>query len=127
MTEAHTTAIAPVTIAPAAINPAEQYYDHHIAPMLEALSERCQQQGFTLVAAVEFAPGEIGTMSWLPDQPSLAMVMLGHCAKTGDNLDGYVLGLLEFVQAQGIDYSRSLVMRLLEESRSPKPLIQLLD
>ncbi len=106
---------------------AERFYDSQIAPVLQALSELCSTQGFAFVGAVEFLPGAIGTMTWLPDQPSLAMIMLGHCAKTGDNIDGYLFGLLDFVKEHEIDYSRSVVMRLAEESRNAKPLIQLLN
>lgn len=110
----------------AARRAAEQFYDTEIAPALLALSARCEANGFAFMAAVEFAPGEIGTVTWMPDQPSLAMVMLGHCARTGDNIDGYMLGLLRFVKEQGIDYSRSVVMRLIDDSRTPPPRIQLL-
>ncbi|MES2319986.1 MAG: hypothetical protein V4631_21100 [Pseudomonadota bacterium] len=101
----------------AAVSENEKFYDEEVAPVLAAVSELCASRGFSMVVAVEFDPGAIGTISRLPDTPTLAMIMLSHCAKTGDNIDGYVLGLLKFCKENDIDYSRSMVMRSLDPSQ----------
>jgi hypothetical protein len=94
----------------------EQWYDDEIAPAMVALAEQCKNRGVAMIAVVEFEPGgERGMTTTLPGGCGTAMAMLLHCTQMGLNIDGYVMGLLKFCKDRGIDYSGSVVMRLLDQ------------
>ena len=99
----------------------EQFYDDEIAPALAAVSKLCIARGLSFLAAVEFVPGVLGSTVSLQSPPSLQMVMLNHCLNMGENIDGYVFGLLKFCKENEIDYSRSLVMQRLAAPTAPEP------
>jgi hypothetical protein len=88
----------------------EEFYDKEIAPKLAELANLCGERGMAFVAVVEYAHGERGRTERIPEGSGLAMTMLAHCAKMGENIDGYVIGLYRYAKAKGIDMSRSIVM-----------------
>ena len=88
----------------------ERFYDEEIAPALKAIADKCTERGMSMVAVVEYAPGERGRTRVLRAESGLAMVMLEHCAKMGENLDGYVMGLARYAKEKGINTEGSLVM-----------------
>lgn len=85
----------------------EDYYDREMAPVLAKLADICRARGMAMVAAVEFDPGAIAVTGSLPEQPSMAMTMLTHCANAGEDFDAYARGLRAWMDEQGIDYSAS--------------------
>lgn len=54
----------------------EKIYDEEIAPLLLKAGEICQKHGMTIVAQVEYEPGEFGLTAAMGENPSLAMQML---------------------------------------------------
>jgi hypothetical protein len=89
----------------------ERFYDEEVAPALAAIAEKCLANGMSIVATVEYGPEDRGSTIALTPRPGLAMVMLGHCAKMGENIDGYIMGLQRYCRHNGIDTSASIVMR----------------
>lgn len=89
----------------------EQVYDDEIAPALQKVNAICLKHKIPFVAAIEWNVGERArTVCRVPGQ-DLAMTMLEHCAKTGTNIDGYIIGLLRYCDSKGIDTSSSIVMQ----------------
>lgn len=94
----------------------EKFYDEEIAPALRAIMEKCNAKGMSLVAMVEYKPGEFATSRLMQPETSLPMVMLSHCAKMGLNIDGYIIGLLRYCNEKGIKYDQSIVMQQMSGS-----------
>jgi len=88
----------------------EQWYDAEIAPALLALAERCKEREMSLVAVVEYAPGERGATYQLTESAGLPMVMLQLCGMAGENVDGYMIGLTRYCKKHGIDTGASMFM-----------------
>lgn len=89
----------------------EKYYDEVIAPALKEIAEKCLSNGMSMVAVVEYEPGERGRTRVMQTDAGLEMTMINHCAKTAPNVDGYVLGLVRYANERGIPLGGSLVMR----------------
>ena len=93
----------------------EQWYDAEIAPILLNLANKCGDRGMAFVSVVEYELGRRSSTVRLPDGSGLAMIMLNHCAKTGENIDAYVIALSRYAISHGIDTKSSIVMsRLLD-------------
>lgn len=90
----------------------EAFYNAEIAPMLKAVAEKCLEHDMSIVAVVEYMPGEIGRTRCLFPNCDLAMVMVNQCAKMGTNVDGYIIGLLRYAVERKIDLSTSIVMQM---------------
>lgn len=88
----------------------EEWYDTEIAPKLLELCNACGDRGMSFIATVEYEPSEMSTTKRLVN-PGLAMVMLAHCAHSGANIDGYVIGLVRYLREHKISWDSSIVMR----------------
>lgn len=88
----------------------EQFYDKEVAPLLLELANKCGDHGMAFVAVVEYEPGERGTTARIPAGSDISMTMLRHCAHSGANVDGYIIGLLRHAKENGIDYKSSIVL-----------------
>jgi hypothetical protein len=95
----------------------EKFYDDEIAPALLAISEKCRARNMSFLAVVEYDPGERGRTIMLTPDAGLAMTMVNHCAKMGENIDGYVMGLMRYCGEKGIDTSASMVINQLTGRR----------
>jgi hypothetical protein len=88
----------------------EQWYDKEIAPTLLDLSKKCEARGISLVAVVEYAPGERGRTSTISDGAGLEMRMLDFCARAGSNVDAYILALIRYCRRNKIPTDSSIVL-----------------
>jgi hypothetical protein len=95
----------------------EKFYDEEIAPVLLALTDKCKERGMSMVAVVEYEFGERGRTSLILPDCGLAMTMINHCACKGENLDGYVIGLMRYFAEKGIETSSSMVINQLTGKR----------
>lgn len=93
-----------------AATPKEQWYDDEVAPLLKAIGDKCAAKNVSMVAVVEYDPGERGETSFLADPPGLAMIMLKHLAKCGTNVDGFIIGLKRYCREHDVDVSRSIYL-----------------
>ena len=91
----------------------EAWYDAEIAPTLAALATRCNERGMSFVASVEYRAGERGDTYYLTKDAGLEMRMLHLCAQTAPNVDGYIMSLRKWADANGVDTGGSFVMRRL--------------
>lgn len=88
----------------------EKWYDEEIAPKLKEIAKQCEEKGIAFVATVEYAPGERGSTYLIPEGAGLAMRMLCHCSRMGENVDGYIIGLKRYALDNGIDISGSIYL-----------------
>jgi hypothetical protein len=91
----------------------EAWYDAEIAPALAALAKRCHERGMSFIAAVEYQPGDRAGTYYLTQDAGTAMRMLHLCAQTVPNVDGYIMSLRKWADANGVDTGGSFVMRRL--------------
>jgi hypothetical protein len=90
----------------------EQFYDEQIAPILFDLAKKCEANGLSMVAVVQYGPADMdrGDTVILQPDASLPMVMVRHCAKTAPNVDAFMIGLTRYASEKGIDTSASIYM-----------------
>ncbi len=89
----------------------EQYYDEVIAPVLLVLARQCKEAGLSFVAVVECDQNETARTQLMQPDAGLGITMVNHCARTGTNVDGYIMGLAKHAKENGIDVSGSMVMQ----------------
>lgn len=88
----------------------EAIYDELIAPKLAEVAKLCMEHKLSIVAVVEYAPGERGETRALQPDAGLGMVVVSHAAKCGENIDGLVIGMKRYAQANGIKTDSSIVL-----------------
>lgn len=72
----------------------EQEYDDIIAPMLLEVAKKCDELGMSLVARVEWGPGEAG-ITQIGKMESVAQVFTQLAAHSRGNVDAALLGLIK--------------------------------
>lgn len=65
----------------------EQEYDEIIAPMLADVAKRCEELGMSLVARVEWGPGDSGITQMNVDQAGIAQKLTQLAAHSHGNID----------------------------------------
>jgi hypothetical protein len=91
----------------------EEWYDSEIAPKLLELADECSKRDLSFIAAVEYEPDSVAFTRRFAEDVGLKMTMIGHCAKTAPNIDGYVIGLAKYCREKGIPIDASMVMQKL--------------
>ena len=89
----------------------EQIYDREIAPKLKEVGDLCVKHGIPFLAVAEYLPGKIGRTAFQTNDECISMVMIRHCVKTAPNIDGYVIGLVQWAKKKNINMDASIVMR----------------
>jgi len=72
----------------------EQEYDDIVAPMLKAVADKCTELGMTLIARVEWEPGESGITQIGPFN-SIGQFMTHAAAHSHGNIDKMLLSMIE--------------------------------
>jgi hypothetical protein len=88
----------------------EEYYDKIVAPKLLEVGRLCEEAGFPIVATVEYAPDERGSTIAVCKESSVAMVALSLLAKSGNNIDQFILRMIRHCKENNIDTSASFFM-----------------
>lgn len=65
----------------------EAFYDREIAPALKALGEKCQEVDFSMVAMVEWFPGETGRTMTVREGSSIVLKLVFWAAQALGNAD----------------------------------------
>lgn len=82
----------------------EEWYDADVAPVLRDLADACKARGMSMLAVVEWAPGDGGRTWATGGQAGIGIRMLETMARTGDNLDLFLMALYR----GGLDLSACL-------------------
>lgn len=96
--------------APAESSDGEAWYDAEIAPVLAELGQKIQDRGMSIVAVVEYAPGERGATYAIAEDAGLEMRMLHRCSATAPNVDAYIIGLRRYCNENGIKTDASIYL-----------------
>ncbi|MUO85555.1 hypothetical protein [Agrobacterium vitis] len=84
----------------------EQEYDDIIAPMLADVARKAAELGMSLIARVEWDPGESGITQIGPMDQSIGQRMTQFAAHSHGNIDKMLLSM----QRAGIDFSQSIIL-----------------
>ena len=103
------------------VSETEKFYDDEIAPELKKLMEKANAKGLSFIAVVEYSPGERGRTTGIAPDAGIEMLMLNACARAGNNIDGFVLGMAKYCAENGIDTSQSIVLKPFNQSRIITP------
>lgn len=79
----------------------ESFYDEEVAPALAALGRGCKSRGMSLIACVEYAPGELGKTFLVQDEAHPAMHLLALAQHTLPNIDAFVIGAMKQCKQRG--------------------------
>lgn len=83
----------------------EQEYDEIIAPMLADIAKKADELGMSLLARVEWQPGESG-ITQIGPMDSIGQKMTQYAAHSHGNIDKMLLSLVR----SGVDCSQSLFL-----------------
>lgn len=91
----------------------EDIYDNQIGPELMKLATLCKEQGLSMLAMVEYDSAEcgVGITQQLADDASFRMIMNRLCMGAGINIDAFLVNLIRYCNASGIDISQSIFLR----------------
>lgn len=89
----------------------EAQYDETVAPMLLAVAKRCEELGMSLIARVEWEPGESG-ITQIGDFSSIGQKMTFLAAHSHGNVDKFCLSLI-----RDCDVSASIFLARHQEPR----------
>lgn len=79
----------------------EEFYDREIAPALMAIAQKCEDHGISLVAKVEWEPGESGTTAAVRADASFALQLAHWAAASHGNVDALVMQCMRYGQEHG--------------------------
>ena len=95
----------------------EKLYDDEIAPALLALGKQCEQHGFSLVAVVEWEPGETARTVTLQAGASFKLKLVELAARCCGNVDAMFMGLMKYAKEHG---HSSIFLKRLGVDETPK-------
>lgn len=88
----------------------ERWYDEEIAPALLDIGRRLEERGMSIVASVEYEPGERGSTKCIAEDAGLPMHLLSMLDLAGQNIDGFIIGVIRHCRANNIDTSSSIAL-----------------
>ena len=94
----------------------EKIYDEEVAPVLAALVKRCGELGFSMVARVEWMPGESGRTEFLALDASVGQKMTHWAAQADGNVDSLLLAVERHARKTG---HSSLYLKVLGVPEKP--------
>lgn len=90
----------------------EQEYDEIIAPMLLAVAKECERLGMSLIARVEWEPGESGITQIGLDHAGIGQKLTQYAAHAHGNVDSLFIGL-----RRDFDPGNSMVLHMMDRDR----------
>jgi hypothetical protein len=97
----------------------ETFYDEQIAPVLLDLAKKCQDNGLSIAAMVEWDPGETGRTAALAGNSGFGIRMVEMAMRCHGNVDSLIMGLMKYGTEHG---HNSASLHLLGVPTSPLPL-----
>jgi hypothetical protein len=79
----------------------EAFYDREIAPVLLELGRKCQDNGLSLVAVVEWAPGDTGRTANICEGAGIGLRMTHMAAQAAGNADALIMALMKHGREHG--------------------------
>lgn len=79
----------------------ETFYDREIAPVLLQLARKCQDNGLSIVAMVEWEPGETGRTAALAADSGFGIRMAETAMRSVGNVDNLIMALMKYGEEHG--------------------------
>ena len=79
----------------------EEQYDAEVAPLLLQAAQRCEKLGMSMIANVEYAPGEHGRTDCEAPGADLAQRVVHWAARAGNNVDSLILAIMRHANEHG--------------------------
>lgn len=89
----------------------EAFYDREIAPALMELAGKCQTNGMSMVAVVEWSPGKNGRTMSIREGAGIELLVVRWAAEAQGNADALIMGLKKHGHEHG---HNSMYLHLLE-------------
>ncbi len=79
----------------------EEYYDEEIAPALRDVASKCEAWGMSIVAMVEWEPGETGSTRALAAGRGFGMELVQAAVSAQGNVDALVFAIMRHAREHG--------------------------
>lgn len=96
----------------------EAFYDSQIAPVLMDLASKCQDNGLSIAAMVEWDPGETGRTAAITAGAGYGIRMAEAAMRSHGNADTLIMALMKHATEHG---HGSACLKLLGVPTSPVP------
>lgn len=96
----------------------EAFYDSEIAPGLMGLAKKCQDNGLSIAAVVEWDPGETGRTVALAANAGFGLRMTEVAIRSAGNVDALIMALMKYATEHG---HSSMCLKQLGVPTSPVP------
>jgi len=93
----------------------EKFYDEVIAPELARIAKLCTDNNMSLVAAVEYEPGEIAQTRMFSESATWPIEMVDLAVASCGNVDKFIISVAKLADSRpDLDAESSLVLRVLQ-------------
>ncbi len=92
----------------------EDFYDREIAPVLRELANKCEGEGLSFLAMVEWAPGDVGKTMSVRAGSGIGVKMALWAMQANGNADGLIMAMQRHGRENG---HNSICLQLLERGR----------
>ena len=79
----------------------EQFYDRDVAPVLLDLAKKCEANGLSIAAMVEWAPNETGRTAALAAGSGVGIRMAEVAMRSRGNVDDLIFALMKYGKEHG--------------------------
>jgi hypothetical protein len=79
----------------------EDFYDREVAPALLDLASRCEVRGMSIIAVVEWQPGDTGRTAALAAEASFALRLVELASQAHGNVDNLIMALTKYGKKHG--------------------------
>jgi hypothetical protein len=79
----------------------EAFYDESVAPVLMDLAKKCQDNGISITAMVEWDPGETGRTAALAADAGFGIRMAETAMRAAGNVDTLIWALMKYATEHG--------------------------
>tara|TARA_R110002074_G_scaffold262994_1_gene435097 strand:+ start:11918 stop:12232 length:315 start_codon:yes stop_codon:yes gene_type:complete len=98
----------------------ENFYDTEIAPALLELTKRCNANGLSFLAVVEWAPGEKGHTCQFVEPYGTSIDFARAASAAGNNVDSLIMYIMRKARETG--HSSAFLHQLGVPTTPPEPL-----
>lgn len=97
----------------------EELYDREIAPLLREVARKCEEGGLSIVAMVEWSPGNNGRTMSIREGAGIELSMVRWAGDAQGNADALIFALQKHGRKHG---HNSICLHLLEQSMTGIPV-----
>ena len=91
----------------------EVFYDEEIAPRLAEVAKLCQDRKMSIVADVEYEPGETGHTRVVQENPGAKLFISYAASRCAGNIDRFIMSVYNHMEKRG-ELGVSIYMKMIE-------------